>query len=149
MKITSRDNSLLRHARAVRDGKNRESIFIEGLRLCEEALASNLKLEAVIYSDQLARKDKAEKLIERLESVAEKHASVSEKLLESICYTKTPQGIVVLANRPSDDQISFEKQQPALPFLIIMHGINNPVNVGAIVRAAEAAGATGAITTAN
>src|SRR2546429_1526735 len=109
MKITSHDNSLLRRARAVRDGKAKESIFVEGLRLCEEALASALKIEAVIYSDQLARKDKAEKLIESLERVAGEHASASEKLLESISYTKTPQGIVVLANRPSNDQTSFEK----------------------------------------
>src|SRR5438067_9355892 len=112
MKITSRDNSLLRRARAVRDGKIKESIFVEGLRLCEEALASALKIEAVIYSDQLARKDKAGRLIESLVSVAEKHASVSEKLLESISFTKTPQGIVVLANRPSNHQTSFEKKQP-------------------------------------
>ena len=42
MKITSRDNSLLRRARAVRDGKIEESIFVEGLRLCEEALSSGV-----------------------------------------------------------------------------------------------------------
>ena len=48
MKITSRDNSLLRHARAVRDGKVKKSIFVEGLRLCEEALSSGLTTEAVI-----------------------------------------------------------------------------------------------------
>ncbi|MFN2514213.1 MAG: TrmH family RNA methyltransferase, partial [Pyrinomonadaceae bacterium] len=35
------------------------------------------------------------------------------------------------------------------PLLVILHGINNPVNVGAIMRSAEAAGATGVITTAN
>src|ERR1043166_5042793 len=100
MKITSRDNSLLRHARAVRDGKTPESIFVEGLRLCEEALRSGLKIEAVIYSEQLAKKDRAIGLIRELERVAEKTGSVSEKLLDSISYTKTPQGIVVIAARP-------------------------------------------------
>src|ERR1043166_3686414 len=61
MNITSRDNSLLRHARAVRDGKANESIFVEGLRLCEEALRSGLKIEAVIFSEQIARKERAER----------------------------------------------------------------------------------------
>jgi hypothetical protein len=46
--ISSRDNSLLRQARAVRDGKVDELIFIEGLRLAEEAVRSKLKIEAVI-----------------------------------------------------------------------------------------------------
>jgi TrmH family RNA methyltransferase len=149
MNITSRDNSLLRHARAVRDGKILESIFVEGLRLCEEALSSGVDIEAVIYSDEIIRKDRAALLIERLGAVARNVASVSEKLLESISYTKTPQGIVVLASRPGNDEATFKQKQPPSPFLVILHGISNPVNVGAILRTAEAAGVTGAVTTAH
>jgi len=145
--ITSRDNSLLRRARAVRDGKEPDSIFVEGLRLCEEALASGLNIEAVIYSDQFAQKARPTLLINALENAGAKSASVSEKLLESISYTKTPQGIAVLASRPASDKASFEARPPAVPLLVVMHSINNPVNVGAIVRAAEAAGATGVIAT--
>ncbi|MDX6528819.1 MAG: methyltransferase, TrmH family [Blastocatellia bacterium] len=149
MNITSRDNSLLRHARAVRDGKIRESIFVEGLRLCEEALTSGVDIEAVIYSEEIIRKERAALLIEKLREVAGNAAPVSERLLESISYTKTPQGIVVLASRPANDEASFKEKQPASPFLVILHGINNPVNVGAIMRTAEAAGVTGAVTTAH
>jgi len=146
-KIASRDNSLLRRARAVRDGKEPASIFVEGLRLCEEALASGLNIEAVIYSEEIARKERPALLIKALEKLGVKSASVSEKLLESISYTKTPQGIVVLALRPAGDKASFEARHPAVPLLVVIHSINNPVNVGAIVRAAEAAGATGVIAT--
>src|SRR5260370_232801 len=145
--ITSRDNSLLRRARAVRDGKEPDSIFVEGLRLCEEALASGLNIEAVIYSDQFAQKARPALLINALENTGAKSASVSEKLLESISYTKTPQGIVVLASRPVSDKANFAARHAAVPLLVVMHSINNPVNVGAIVRAAEAAGATGVIAT--
>lgn len=145
--ITSRDNSLLRHARAVRDGNVPELIFIEGLRLAEEALKSQLKIEAVIVSQQLAQKEKAQGLINELGQVSSRLASVSERLLESISYTKTPQGIVVLASRPetSKDHFAGNVQERAL--IVIMHRINNPVNVGAILRTGEAAGATGAIAT--
>ena len=149
MTITSRDNSLLRHARAVRDGKVKDSIFVEGLRLCEEALNSGLEIEAAIYSEQIARKERAARLIEQIGQRCEKVEAVSEKLLESISYTKTPQGIVVIAARPVNDEASFKLNQSASPFFVILHGINNPVNVGAVLRTAEAAGATGAITTAN
>jgi TrmH family RNA methyltransferase len=74
---------------------------------------------------------------------------VSEGLLATVSYTKTPQGIVLLATRPRIDEDAFKQRQPAAPLLVVLHGINNPVNVGAIVRTAEAAGATGIITTKN
>jgi len=147
MKITSRDNSLLRHARAVRDGKADASIFIEGLRLCEEALSSRLQIEAAIYSEEISRKARAASLIAQLSAAGHETVSVSEKLLESISYTKTPQGIVVLASRPAHDEATFNEKQPRSSFLVILHGLNNPVNVGAILRTAEAAGVTGVITT--
>jgi RNA methyltransferase, TrmH family len=147
-RITSRDNSLLRHARAVRDGKIADSIFAEGLRLAEEALQSGLEIEAVIYSEKFAQKERGEKLIRDLEQDSVKSASVSEKLLQSISYTKTPQGIVVLATRPALAHGAFAERLPETPLLLILHRINNPVNVGAILRTAEAAGATGVIATA-
>jgi TrmH family RNA methyltransferase len=148
IRITSRDNSLLRRARAVRDGKIDESIFVEGLRLCEEALRSGLKIEAVIHSEEIARKERAGQLISELGSLCDAVVPVSEKLLDSISYTRTPQGIVLLAARPASDEASFKDRQPVSPQLVVLHGINNPVNVGAILRTAEAAGATGAIATA-
>lgn len=147
--ITSRDNSLLRLARAVRDGKDAEYVFIEGLRLCEEALRSSLDIEAVIVSEELLRKERAAAAIEELSHASHRTASVSEKLLESISYTKTPQGIVVLARRPESSEQRLSASIGANSLLVVLHQINNPVNVGAILRTAEAAGAGGVITTRN
>lgn len=147
--ITSRDNFLLRQARAVRDGKIDELIFVEGLRLCEEAQRSNLTIEAVIVSEELLRKERVADAIAELSRVSKRTASVSEKLLESISYTKTPQGIVVLAHRPDSSEQRLAESIAASPLLVVLHQINNPVNVGAILRTAEAAGATGVITTRN
>ena len=149
MHITSRDNSLLRQARAARDAKDEELIFIEGLRLCEEAQRSNLEIEAVIVSEELLRKERAAHAIADLSRVSKRTASVSEKLLESISYTKTPQGIVVLAQRPDSSEDRVNARLTANSLLVVLHQINNPVNVGAILRTAEAAGATAVITTRN
>ncbi|HET6972439.1 MAG TPA: RNA methyltransferase [Pyrinomonadaceae bacterium] len=149
MHITSRDNSLLREARSVRDGKIDDLIFVEGLRLCEEARRSNLEIEAVIVSEELMRKERAAQAIAELSRVSKRTASVSEKLLESISYTKTPQGIVVLAGRPDSSEERLTASLAASPLLVVLHQINNPVNVGAILRTAEAAGATGVIATRN
>src|ERR1051326_6096125 len=91
MHITSRDNSLLRQVRAVRDGKVDELIYVEGLRLCEEALRSRLVIEAAIVSEELLRKERVAGVIDELSQAAKRFGSVSEKLLESVSYTKTPQ----------------------------------------------------------
>src|SRR5215813_1923099 len=136
MHITSRDNSLLRQARAVRDGKVDEMIFIEGLRLCEEALRSQLTIEAVVVSEELLRKERVAGVIRELSEASKRFGTVSEKLLESVSYTKTPQGIIVLAQRPRSSEIQLD----ANPLLVVLHQINNPVNVGAILRTSEAAG---------
>ena len=149
MQITSRDNSLLRQARAVRDGKDDNLIFVEGLRLCVEALRSKLELEAVIVSEQLARKEHAAEPIAEISRASRRVGTVSEKLLESISYTKTPQGIVVLARRPESSEQRLAASLTNNPLLVVLHQINNPVNVGAILRTAEAAGATGIIATKN
>jgi TrmH family RNA methyltransferase len=149
MQITSRDNSLLREARSARDGKIDDLIFVEGLRLCEEARRSNLEIEAVIVSEELMRKERAAQAIAELSRVSKRTASVSEKLLESISYTKTPQGIVVLARRPESSEQRLSASLIASSLLVVLHQINNPVNVGAILRTAEAAGATGVIATRN
>ncbi|HEU0252318.1 MAG TPA: RNA methyltransferase [Pyrinomonadaceae bacterium] len=147
MKITSRDNSLLREVRAVREGKIEDLIFIEGLRLCEEARLSHLELEAVIVSEELLEKERAAAVIDQIASVSKRVASVSEKLLESVSYTKTPQGIIVLAQRPASSEQRLAASLDANSLLVVLHQINNPVNVGAILRTAEAAGASGVITT--
>lgn len=149
MHISSRDNSLLRQVRAVRDGKIDELIFIEGLRLCEEAHRSDLEIEAVVVSEELLRKERAAAAIEELSRVSKRVASVSEKLLESVSYTKTPQGIIVLAQRPESSEQRLAKSLNATSLLVVLHQINNPINVGAVLRTAEAAGATGVITTSN
>ena len=145
--ITSRDNALLRQARAVRDAKIEELIFIEGLRLCQEAQRSNLQIEAVIVSEELLRKERAAHAIAELSRLSKRTASVSEKLLESISYTKTPQGIIVLARRPDSSEDRLNASLTSNSLLVVLHQINNPVNVGAILRTAEAAGATAVITT--
>ncbi|MDT4895237.1 MAG: methyltransferase, TrmH family [Acidobacteriota bacterium] len=147
--ITSRDNALVKHARAVRDGKDARQIFVEGLRLCEEAqqALSVDDIKEVIYTERIAQDERGLRLLEALKISGKRTASVSESVFASISDTKTPQGIVLLASRPRTERSALIKSADGVPLIIILHRINNPANAGAILRTAEAAGASAAILT--
>src|SRR3982751_1390182 len=98
--ITSRDNSLVKRARAVRDGKVRDLIFVEGVRLAEEAARSALAIADVLYTERLAQDARGKRLLHDLNKLSKRTTLVSEQVLANVSDTKTPQGIVVLAERP-------------------------------------------------
>ncbi|HEX8709639.1 MAG TPA: RNA methyltransferase [Pyrinomonadaceae bacterium] len=145
--ITSRDNQLARRARAVREGKIREQIFVEGVRLCEEAVRSALSVEQVICTEKLARDERGAQLLQSLSDRPAHLSFVTEEVFASLSDTKTPQGILLLAARPFTGREALERAAASVPLLIVMHRLNNPSNAGAILRTAEAAGVTGCVLT--
>lgn len=147
--IVSRDNPLARLARAVRDGKATDRILIEGVRLCEEAVGASLTIEDVLYTERLAQDERGAALLRALRRASRRTSQVSESVLASVSDTRTPQGVVALAQRPRTGAQALEQaMRSEVPLLLIMHRTNNPANAGALLRTAEAAGATGALTTA-
>jgi TrmH family RNA methyltransferase len=146
--ITSRDNPLAKRARAVRDRKLAGSIFIEGVRLCEDALGASLIIEDVLCTERIASDERGARLLGALGQVCERISFLSEQAFASISDTKTPQGIVCIASRPRTGPELLVSRDGQIPLIIVMHRINNPSNAGAILRTAEAVGVTGAITTA-
>lgn len=148
--ITSRRNSLASHARSVRDGKVKELIFVEGVRLCEEAERAALHIEIVLCAETLREHTRVSRLLANLQGRAETIAFVSTSVLESVSDTKSTQGIVALARRPATGRECIEHiavRNVESPLLVVLHHINNPANAGAMLRVAEAAGATAAIAT--
>lgn len=145
--ITSSQNSLIRHARFVCRGKSQDSIFIEGLRLCEEAARTGLDCEEVIYTEEFAEDARAIALLDDLKRLKSRFNVVSEQVFTALSDTKTPQGIVVLARRFATDRARFEGLLRENPLIVILHQINNPANAGAMLRVAEAAGANGVVAT--
>lgn len=147
--IKSRDNPLIKRVRAARAGKIREQIYLEGLRLCEEAaqaLSADQILD-VISTERFAELERGKKLLESLMNDGKRVAFVSEAVFSTISDTKTPQGIVLLAARPNTAQSALFRNSNESALLVILHRINNPSNAGAILRTVEAAGATGVILT--
>lgn len=150
-KITSRDNQKLKFARKARDGKEKNAIFVEGARLAEELRRSDLKIFECFVSESFSRNrpDFLDEFSQKSCGLAE----IPDKIFASLSDTKTSQGVILIAEkpRPGKDKIEnvltcdFEK----FPFLVLLHRINNPANLGAILRICEAVGVRGVILTEN
>lgn len=153
MRITSRDNQRLKFARKVRDQKISDKIFVEGTRLAEEVLRSDLEIMEVFFSDNFGSNQRENDLIEKLRTKNIEIAEVSDKIFKSIADTKTSQGIVLIAQTPENGKetikLNLENNKSNLPLLILLHNINNPANLGAILRTSEAVGVDGVILTKN
>lgn len=146
-KIQSRDNQKLKFARNVRDGREREYIFVEGLRLCEEILKTELQVKFVLLTNEFLDKTLSGNLVNNLISKEFETNEVDEKIFVSLSDTKTSQGIIVIAEKPQTGKEIIEERLSINPFLLLLHQVNNPSNLGAILRTAEAVGINGVITT--
>ncbi len=142
-RITSRDNARLMAARRVREGRE-AGVFIEGVRLAREALQAGLRIRQCFVGDDLRDKELAELAAERSEHCA----LISDKLMRSIADTAGPQGIIIIADQPSGsrDGIEARLSTAALPLVVFLNEVNNPANLGAVLRSCDAAGAAGVIT---
>ena len=135
--ITSRDNRRLAEARKVRDGKVADKVFIEGRRLVEEAIRSGLHIETVLLADDLNDNE----LRNAFRGLV---FEVRADLFKSIAETENPQGVIAIAQRP-DTGREMIKRRSAIPLAVFLNEINNPSNLGAVVRTAEAADVRGLI----
>ena len=141
-RIESRENRWLKRFRGALSGnapKDGAVLGAEGPRLVEEALRSGLTAEAVLVADS------GERHLTRLRDWLHPKIRVlrtSDRLFASVAGTESPQGIAVLVEaphwRPAD-------LLGAAALVIALAGVQDPGNVGTIVRAAEAFGASGVI----
>jgi RNA methyltransferase, TrmH family len=151
--ISSRDNRWLREFRvALRGGLATENgcVGVEGVRLAEEALLSTCRVEAVLFSESGERhRERLAPLIGRPE-MAFPVLRTTDRLFEGIADTEHPQGVAALVE-PRKVELADLLATPegaCSPLLVVLAGVQDPGNVGTILRTAAAFGATGAVTSA-
>lgn len=143
--IKSRDNERLKHVRRIRDGNAEGLIFIEGVRLAEEAMRSNIVVEAYFLSETFGGSDRKTSLVDQINLCGHSYTVVADNIFSSISDTQNPQGIVLIARRPENSKRSIESNLLTAPLAIFLHEIGDPSNLGGIIRTAEAAGVAGII----
>ncbi|HXG83673.1 MAG TPA: RNA methyltransferase [Pyrinomonadaceae bacterium] len=150
LKITSRDNPRLKQAGRVRSGAVKNLIFVEGLRLAEEVLRSGLQIEEIFIGENFTKNERAKHFLDYISTRKVLTIEVSETALASLADTKNSQGVVLIAQKPKTGKFKIEaslKETRQMPLVVLLHQINNPSNLGAILRTAEAVGSAGVILT--
>jgi len=152
--LTSRDNRWLKEFRmALRGGLPTESGFVgvEGVRLVEEALRSGCPIQAVLFSESGERhRDRLAPLIGRPE-MGFPVLHTTDRLFEGLADTEHPQGIATLVQPRAAtlDDLLRTPVSACAPLIVVLTGVQDPGNVGTILRTAAAFGATGAVTAAS
>jgi len=142
-KITSRQNPLVKRFRRLHTGADRHLVLIEGVRMVEEALAAGAHFESIAFTSELDGTERGMALQDRLQRVPCRGAFLSKQVMEYISDTDTPQGVAAIVTRPNVELEAII--HPRTQLIVIADGIQDPGNLGAIVRSAEASGATGMV----
>ena len=129
--ITSKSNSVIKNAKKLHQKKYRKSSYlIEGWHLFEEAVQAGAKIERIFTLSEYG-----EKLTDYPQIVF-----VTEEILLDLADSQTPQGIVAIVQKEEEQLPDFTSGK-----YLFLEDVQDPGNVGTMIRTADAAGFSGVI----
>lgn len=144
METYSKANPHIKYVRrlARRRYRDKEGRFLlEGVRLVAEALHCGWPVEMLIYTP--AVNGRAMTLVDSARERGIQLLPVAEKLLAELADTSTPQGVLAVVQKPGYTLERILAREPSL--VVLVDGVQDPGNLGTIIRSADAAGADGVI----
>lgn len=125
--------------------RKKDNVFLaEGMKMFEEAPENRVK-EVYIIEEILQKLDKRSEVYKKLERLG--YETVSEEVFGKMSDTQTPQGILMVLEKPVytlEELLKVEK-----PLFVVLEDLQDPGNLGTIVRTGEGAGVTAVLMTKN
>lgn len=140
-KITSPSNPLIKETLKAKKTGQRDMLIIEGHRFLEMALASRSDIRRVFFTANCRLKN--EDLLRKFSARASDLIETTEQIISKISDTDSPQGIVALWSYEA--RRLREMSLASNPLIVVCDGIQDPGNLGTIIRTADAAGAEAVI----
>ncbi len=143
IEITSPANPIIKEALKIKEkhARYRHEVFlIEGPHLMEMAAASPaVDIKRVFFTEDFSTKKEGQRFLRQLSKKEVQLIETSGHILSKLTDTETPQGIVAIVSCKAIvlAEISFK----GIPFIVVCDGIQDPGNLGTIIRASDAAGA--------
>ncbi len=139
--VSSYDHMIIKRIKKLHQRKYRQKYgqyIIEGIRIIDDALLDNIKIEYILFCDELLKTANGKELLQVLLKKDLKIYHIPDKMFQDISDTQTPQGIMAVLPCQSyklQDIITDTER-----FLIVLDRIQDPGNLGTIIRTADAAG---------
>lgn len=143
--LTSRQNTQVKYLKSLGMAKFRQTegkYVIEGVRFVEEALEAG-KEPALVFSPKIEESERGKELLIKARETALPITWVNQEILEYISATQSPQGVLAVLNIPAPE--AFPQNFAADAFYLLVDGVQDPGNLGTIIRSADAAGVSGVL----
>ncbi|HHD2751941.1 TPA: TrmH family RNA methyltransferase [Clostridium perfringens] len=140
LEIESKNNNLFKEIKKLKEKKHRiksNKYLIEGLRFVEEAIKSKVSIDSIIFTEVFKEKN-PEFFLNINEDI--KLIQMNDALLKQLCSTENPQGVIGVINMQNKELKSGE-------LVVLVDKVQDPGNMGTIIRTAHAAGAAGIVMT--
>lgn len=136
LKMLSKENKIVKNALKLKQKKYRDSenkFIVEGIRFVEEAIKEKM-VEHIFISSKLYETGGNERILQNDLDIFE----VDNFILKELCDTENPQGVVAIVKKPS-----FSLSDIKGNLIVIVDGVQDPGNLGTIIRTGDAAGVSG------
>ena len=139
--ISSKENKTIKYIKKLISSasfRREEGLFAaEGVRLCRDALLSGAQVVTALFSESFTSRDVG--LIAGAQAACRECYTVRDSIFSALSDTKTPQGVLFVIKR-LDKTLDFDTMKKNGKILAL-ESVQDPVNLGAILRTAEALGA--------
>ncbi|GAX90655.1 rRNA methyltransferase [Effusibacillus lacus] len=144
-RITSTRNDRVKEWASLNQKKFRDRtgrFLIEGIRLVEDALESDAPLETVLVLEELLPTGRLDRIVNLANSLNIELIHVTQAVIDHLSDTKSPQGVIAVGHQFHHDPEGLISRRET-PLYLVLDNIQDPGNLGTMIRSADAVGADG------